>query len=134
MRYRKNQRTGSQISEIGIGTAYLADAGMEEGVKALRTAQAGGVNYYDLVAGDGAVFPIFGEAFHSDRAKVSEQLDLFDLLENPSPAKPSKARREKQEKLEAAVDAIRKRFGNATITLGYHQSKETGDGHDPSVD
>ncbi|MBQ3668891.1 MAG: aldo/keto reductase [Clostridia bacterium] len=74
MRYRINHRTGTHISEIGIGTANLAGAGMAEGVKALRSALEGGINYYDLAAGDGGVFPIFGEAFHADRRKVNYQI------------------------------------------------------------
>lgn len=58
--------------------------------------------------------------------QTGEQMNLFDLLEQADSAKPTKAQREKQEKLEAAVDSIRKRFGNATITLGYQQNEEIG--------
>ena len=54
----------------------------------------------------------------SDQA--GEQMDMFDLL------KPIKAQREKHEKLEAAVDSIRRRFGNQMITLGYQQNEEIG--------
>ncbi len=38
MKYRTNKRTGDRISEIGFGSAYLYEAGMAEGVRALRTA------------------------------------------------------------------------------------------------
>lgn len=74
MRYRTNARTGDQISEIGIGSAYLFEAGMEEGVRALRCAVEGGVNYFDLAAGDGKSFPIYGEALHDVRKDILFQI------------------------------------------------------------
>ena len=58
--------------------------------------------------------------------QAGEQMDLFDLLGSSNTEKPSRARREKQEKLEAAVDSIRKRFGNTMITLGNQQNEEIG--------
>ena len=48
MNYRINKRTGDRISEIGFGSAYLFEAGMNEGVCALQTAVEGGVNYFAL--------------------------------------------------------------------------------------
>ncbi len=74
MKYRINRRTGSRISEIGLGTAALWEAGMEEGVRALRTALEGGINYYDLATSDASMFPVFGEAFAADREKVQYQV------------------------------------------------------------
>ena len=74
MEYRKNRRTGDLISEIGLGSSYLFEAGMEEGVKALRRAYEGGINYYDLAAGDGSAFPIYGEAFKDVRDKIFYQI------------------------------------------------------------
>lgn len=74
MKYRKNKRTGDMISEIGMGSAYLFEAGMEEGVKALRTAYEGGINYFDLAAGDGSSFPIWGEALSDVRKDVFYQI------------------------------------------------------------
>ena len=53
MKYRTNIKTGDRISEIGMGTAYLFESGMEEGVRALQTAVEGGINYFDLAAGHG---------------------------------------------------------------------------------
>ena len=38
MKYRINRRTGDRISEIGLGSAYLCDADMDEAVRALRGA------------------------------------------------------------------------------------------------
>ena len=60
----------------------------------------------------------------SDQA--GEQMDMFDLLVTTNVGKPIKAQREKHEKLEAAVDSIRRRFGNQMITLGYQQNEEIG--------
>ena len=74
MKYRINRRTGDQISEIGFGSAYLFEAGMEEGVRALETAYEGGINYFDLAAGDGASFPIWGAALSSVRQNVLFQI------------------------------------------------------------
>ena len=74
MRYRINQRTGDRISEIGIGSAYIYEAGADEAVRVLRAAYDGGINYFDLAAGDGAAFPIFGRAFGDVRDKVMYQI------------------------------------------------------------
>ena len=74
MRYRINRKTGDKISEIGVGSAYMYEAGMDEAVKALRRAYEGGVNYFDLAAGHGDAFPIWGEALHDVRSKVFYQI------------------------------------------------------------
>ena len=58
--------------------------------------------------------------------QAGEQMDMFDLLGTTNVGKPIKAQREKHEKLEAAVDSIRRRFGNQMITLGYQQNEEIG--------
>ena len=70
MKYRVNKRTGDRISEIGIGSAYMFGAGMDEAVRALRRAVEGGINYFDLAAGDGATFPIWGEALSEIRKSL----------------------------------------------------------------
>ncbi len=74
MEYRTNRRTGDSISVIGLGSAYLYEAGMEEGVEALRTAYEGGIRYFDLAAGDGRAFPLWGEALRDVRADVRYQI------------------------------------------------------------
>ncbi|MGX8687091.1 MAG: aldo/keto reductase [bacterium] len=74
MKYRINQKTGDRISEIGIGSSYMFQAGREEAVKALRRAVRGGINYFDLAAGDGSTFPIYGEAFRDLRKDVFFQI------------------------------------------------------------
>ena len=51
--------------------------------------------------------------------QIMEQLSLFDLGEG-------KAKNEKQEKLEALVDALREKHGEGSITLGYQENKEIG--------
>ncbi len=52
MRYRINQRTKDRISEIGLGSAYMPETPLAEAIPALRKAYEGGINYYDLAAGD----------------------------------------------------------------------------------
>ncbi|MBR4162254.1 MAG: aldo/keto reductase [Solobacterium sp.] len=74
MKYRINKKTKDKISEIGLGSSYMYEAGMEEAVKALRRAYEGGINYYDLAAGDGATFPIYGEAFKDVRENIYYQI------------------------------------------------------------
>lgn len=74
MKYRIHQKTGDRISEIGIGSSYMFQAGREEAVKALRRAVRGGINYFDLAAGDGSTFPIYGEAFRDLRKDVFFQI------------------------------------------------------------
>ena len=74
MRYRTNKRTGDQISEIGMGTAYIGEADKKDAVRTVRHAFESGINYYDLAAGDGAAFPIFGEALQDVRDQVMYQI------------------------------------------------------------
>jgi len=74
MNYRINRRTGDRISEIGIGSAYMFGAGIDEAVRALRRAVEGGINYFDLAAGDGATFPIWGEALSEIRKSLYYQI------------------------------------------------------------
>lgn len=68
MKYRENRRTGDKISEIGMGTAYIVEAERSEAVKTVRYAYECGINYYDLAAGDGSAFGIFGEALSDVRS------------------------------------------------------------------
>ena len=74
MRYRVNRKTGDRISEIGLGSSYMHEAGREEAVKAVRRAAEGGINYFDLAAGHGEAFPIFGEALHEYRDHIFYQI------------------------------------------------------------
>ena len=74
MNYRMNKRTGDRISEIGMGTAYIAEAPAKEAVRTVRRAYEGGINYFDLAAGDGAAFAIFGEALSDVRDEVMYQI------------------------------------------------------------
>ena len=74
MRYRINRRTGDQISEIGMGSAYLYKADMDEAVKALRTAFEGGINYFDLASGHAKAFTIWGKALGDVRKSVLYQI------------------------------------------------------------
>ena len=74
MKYRIHQKTNDKISELGLGSAYMYEAGMKKAVEALRYAYEGGVNFYDLAAGDGASFPIYGEAFADVRTNIFYQI------------------------------------------------------------
>lgn len=74
MKYRINRRTGDRISEIGMGSAYLCEAETGEAVRALRTAYEGGINYFDLAAGNGRAFPLWGEALGDVRKNVLYQI------------------------------------------------------------
>lgn len=55
--------------------------------------------------------------------EAAEQTDLFDLL---GETKESGRMREKQDKMEAAVDALRRKLGNTAVTLGVRQNEEIG--------
>ena len=57
---------------------------------------------------------------HADQ--VVEQLSLFDFTQTEADGR-TKADRDKQEKLEAAVDLLRRKHGNKTITLGMRPKK-----------
>ena len=51
-----------------------------------------------------------------------QQVDLFDLLEGET----KKKKRDKQDKLEAAVYALRRKMGSQSITLGFQNNEEIG--------
>lgn len=55
--------------------------------------------------------------------QATEQLDLFDLI---GEKKETGKVREKQDKMEAAVDALRQKMGNAAVTLGVLQNEDIG--------
>ena len=74
MRYRENKKTRDSISEIGFGSAYIFEAGFDKAVKTLRHAYEGGINYYDMAAGDGSAFPMYGEAFSDVRDEIFYQI------------------------------------------------------------
>ena len=74
MKYRINKRTGDRISEIGMGTAYIVEAKRGEAVRTVRHAYERGINYFDLAAGDGTAFTIFGDALSDVRDQVIYQI------------------------------------------------------------
>ena len=74
MKYRINQRTQDRISEIGLGSVYMPQTPLKEAIPALRQAYEGGINYYDLAAGDGKAFPMYGEAFADVRKSILYQI------------------------------------------------------------
>ena len=56
-------------------------------------------------------------------SEAAEQLDLFDLMGAPE---ESGKLREKQDKVEAAMDALRQKMGNTAVTLGVQKNEEIG--------
>ena len=74
MRYRIHPKTGDKVSEIGFGTAYFYEVGMEEGIRILRRAFEGGINYFDLATSDIATFVILREALHDVRKDILLQV------------------------------------------------------------
>ncbi|SDB63761.1 aldo/keto reductase [Butyrivibrio sp. INlla16] len=74
MRYRVNKKTGDKVSEIGFGSAYIYEAGTKAAVEAIRRAYDGGINYFDMAAGDGRAFPMYGEALSDVRNNIFYQL------------------------------------------------------------
>lgn len=74
MKYRINKKTNEKISEIGMGTAYIAESPQKEAAKTIRYAFENGINYFDLAAGDRNAFPIFGEALPDVRKEVLYQI------------------------------------------------------------
>ena len=51
---------------------------------------------------------------------AAEQVSLFDLMGGTA------ANKEKQERLEAAVDDLRRKYGDGSVTLGYQENREIG--------
>ena len=74
MKYRINSKTKDRISEIGLGSSYMPNTPLAKAVPALRRAYEGGINYYDLAAGDGKAFPMYGEAFADVRKNILYQI------------------------------------------------------------
>ena len=74
MKYRIHKKTGDRISEIGLGSSFMFNAGQEVGAKAVRRAYEGGVNFYDMAAGSGKSFPICGEALGDVRKEIFYQI------------------------------------------------------------
>ncbi len=74
MKYRVNKRTGDKVSEIGFGSAYIYEAGTKAAVEAIRRAYEGGINYFDMAAGDGSAFPMYGEALSDARNNIFYQI------------------------------------------------------------
>ncbi len=84
MKYREHKKTHDRISEIGLGSANLYEAGMEEGIRALRRAYEAGINYYDLAAGSPKAFPIWREALSDVRKDVFYQIHFGADYSGPS--------------------------------------------------
>ena len=57
-------------------------------------------------------------------AEATEQLDLFNLIGTAS--QQGSKNRDKQDKMEAAADALRQKMGNMAVTLGMHKNDDIG--------
>ena len=55
--------------------------------------------------------------------QATEQLNLFDLTTDGNAAAE---KREKQEKLEAAMDRIRQKHGSGSVTMGFAENEAIG--------
>ncbi len=55
--------------------------------------------------------------------EATEQMDLFDLMGAPE---ESGRMREKQDKVEAAMDVLRQKMGDSAVTLGVQRNEEIG--------
>ena len=58
--------------------------------------------------------------------EAAEQLDLFDLVSDPAPPGHAKRDRERQDRMEAAVDTLRQKMGPLAVTLGIQRNEEIG--------
>ena len=74
MDYRINRRTGDNISVIGLGTSYIADASEKEAIEALQYAHAHGVNYADLATAGAKTFAYYGKALGDVRKEMLYQV------------------------------------------------------------
>jgi len=54
-----------------------------------------------------------------DAEAAAEQLSLFDLM-------GQSASRQKRERLEAAVEDLRKKYGDGSVTLGIQENADIG--------
>ena len=63
MEYRKNKKTGDNISIIGLGTSYISETSEKEAVEALLLAYENGINYADLATAGAKTFAYYGRAF-----------------------------------------------------------------------
>ena len=58
--------------------------------------------------------------------QAAEQLDLFDLMSGPAAAGHGSRDRERQDKMEAAVEQLRQKMGTLAVTLGVQKNEEIG--------
>ena len=123
MKYRINRRTGDRISEIGLGSAYLCDADMDEAVRALRAAYDGGINYFDLGAGNGRAFSMWREALADVRKNV-----LYQVHFGADYSKGEYGWTLDLETVKRSVDWMLKALGTDTIDYGMiHCQDELSD-------
>lgn len=74
MEYRKNKKTGDNISIIGLGTSYISETSEKEAVEALLLAYENGINYADLATAGAKTFAYYGRAFADLRKNMLYQV------------------------------------------------------------
>lgn len=74
MEYRINQKTGDQISVIGLGSSYLSETPEQEAMETLEMAYENGINYIDMAAGAAKCFEYYGKSFASRRKNMFYQI------------------------------------------------------------
>ena len=62
MEYRKNVRSGKDISVIGLGSSSIGGSSAKEIQETVEHALEKGVNYFDMAAGDSKPFAPYGDA------------------------------------------------------------------------
>ncbi|MBO8444828.1 MAG: aldo/keto reductase [Bacteroidetes bacterium] len=62
MEYRKNIRSGKDISVIGLGSSSIGGSSAKEIQETVEHALEKGVNYFDMAAGDSKPFAPYGDA------------------------------------------------------------------------
>ena len=72
MRYRTLGKTGLRVSELGLGTCFMAEQGQDGVTSCVHAAIDAGVNYYDTAAdyGQGNDETMLGVALHGVRDRV----------------------------------------------------------------
>lgn len=74
MEYRKLPRGEEEISIIGLGNSSAGEAGEKETEALVSMAIENGINYFDMAAGDGRVFPAYGSAISGNRKNLYFQI------------------------------------------------------------
>lgn len=81
MEYRELPHGGEKISVLGLGMGYISGT-TEEVADIIKTAIAGGINYFDLAAAERAPYAGYAQAFAGQRDKVYTQMHFGATYES----------------------------------------------------